>query len=380
MLIEKVYLNNSELLYLQIYKIMERKITNNEIPIGKKIQPEKDLCKMFGVDFRTVGKALNKLVDEGYLIRRPSLGTFVVSTEPTKGIDLTIKNEIAVVYCPDVEKPIDIAYSNNNAISSRRYYQSIIDGIESKSSEKGMYLLYNIVKGDGLYIANKRKDIAGLIVLGGITPEILKMVKRAQIPFVLIGDVHQDEKVASVDVIGEDDFDSTYIATRYLIELGHKKILYINKFLEKYWWYKQQTDGYESALKEAGIPCDKSLEIEAKEMSADDRYLLIKDILGKGAQAPFTAMVGVGDASCIAAMKAIKEKNLRIPEDINIVLLGESSEITSATSVSSNLQNLGKKAVERLLERLTNPGSWKPGRVLVPNELHVGNTTAQIKS
>jgi LacI family transcriptional regulator len=371
MIIEKIDFNNSELLYSQIANIIEKKIVNKEIPVGKKIPPERDLCKMLNVTAPTVGKALTRLVEEGYIVRRPSLGTFVISTEPKKGVDLKRKNEIAIVVCP--EKNIDMPDKNPiKGTILRKYNQSIIEGIEKKARDNRLYSIYSTIEGNELQVTNKREDIAGLIVLGGITPNDFRIIKKSRMPFVLMGDVDQEEMTTGADIIVNDDYGSTYLATKHLIELGHKRVLYINRYLGKSSWEKKQLDGYENVLKEAGIPCDKDLEMEVGMRDADGRYSAIKDILEKGK--PFTALVSVGDISGLAAVKAIKEKNMRIPEDMSVVVVGESSEITS---VSYDLTDLGKKAVERLLERLTNPADWKPERVLVPSRLHVHNTTAQ---
>ena len=67
-------------------------------------------------------------------------------------------------------------------------------------------------------------------------------------------------------------------------------------------------------------------------------------------------------------------------EGKTLSLIAVDGKLAGVVAAADTIKLNAKKAVERLLERLTNPGSWKPGRVLVPNELHVGNTTAQIKS
>ncbi|MBO0432255.1 GntR family transcriptional regulator [Enterococcus sp. DIV0660C] len=54
-----------------------KKIESGEFSAGEKIYSEGDLKKIYGVSNTTVVKALNDLVNEGYLIRRQGEGTFV---------------------------------------------------------------------------------------------------------------------------------------------------------------------------------------------------------------------------------------------------------------------------------------------------------------
>lgn len=63
------------------YEVIKRdiidKIESGEFSTGKKIYSEGDLKRKYSVSNTTVVKALNDLVNEGYLIRRQGEGTFV---------------------------------------------------------------------------------------------------------------------------------------------------------------------------------------------------------------------------------------------------------------------------------------------------------------
>ncbi len=62
-------------LYQQVYDIWKRKIETGELRPGDRIPTERELCEMHGVSQITVRQAIQMLVQEGLVIRRPRTGT-----------------------------------------------------------------------------------------------------------------------------------------------------------------------------------------------------------------------------------------------------------------------------------------------------------------
>ena len=81
-------------------------------------------------------------------------------------------------------------------------------------------------------------------------------------------------------------------------------------------------------------------------------------------------MIGVGIEGI---RQAIKEKGLRIPEDISEVDFGS----TECNHVFYDVEESGRLSFERLYYRLTNPG-WKPERILVPYKLYIRDSTRKL--
>jgi DNA-binding LacI/PurR family transcriptional regulator len=261
-----------------------------------------------------------------------------------------------------------------------------------------------------LSLAGKEKDIAGLIISGIVTPKFLRIVKKSKIPYVLIGDVYQKAKTGEdVDVIACNDFEGVYMATKHLIDLGHKRILYFTKYLEKHSWNIKQLEGYKEAHRKAGIICDKDLQLETGSIQSNSGYITMKEFLEKSIHSasaqdgesfdkppstslrtsrmvskaeprkvepiPFTALICDRNTLAIGIIKALGEKGLRIPEDVSIVVSGRLPDLTIVTV---DFEKIGRAAVERLLDRLTNP-DWQPKRVVVSNKLIVRNSTMRLR-
>ncbi|OXY80660.1 histidine utilization repressor [Oceanimonas doudoroffii] len=80
-------------LYQQIKQHILARIESGEYPLHQQIPPEQELAGQFGVSRMTAHKAIRDLVQEGYLMRRAGLGTFV--TEPKAESPLADINNIA---------------------------------------------------------------------------------------------------------------------------------------------------------------------------------------------------------------------------------------------------------------------------------------------
>jgi DNA-binding LacI/PurR family transcriptional regulator len=378
---ENVDFSSSKPLYLQVTEIIEQKIRNKKLVVGQKLPQQADLHKIFKVSKHTVEGAISVLVEKGYLSSRRKHGTYVVSSEPKKGIDLKRKHGICFVICTT-------SFSNPTFRST--IFQSMLTAIEKEIKECNQYLIYNTLGEDEreLSVAGKEKDVAGLIVTGITTQKHLKVIKKSNIPFVLVGDLYQNTVInEDVDIITSDDYGSVYQVTGSLIDLGHKRILYFTDSLGRYSWETKKLKGYKDAHREAGIACDENLQIETGMWDFNAAYTVMKDFLNKSIHSAsaqdgerkvepisFTAMVCTGNVLMQGVKKAFKEKGIKIPEDVSVVS-GSSHEFTS---YAASYKELGKEAFKRLIYRLTSP-DWKAERIVMPLRFFDHDSTRRLE-
>lgn len=79
-------------LYIQLQDIIIKKIEEKKYLPGEAIPSERKMAETYGVNRMTVKRAVNKLVELGYLIRKPGAGTYVAQRDYKK-IDLSYMNE-----------------------------------------------------------------------------------------------------------------------------------------------------------------------------------------------------------------------------------------------------------------------------------------------
>lgn len=63
--------------YMQLAREIRRLILTGRIPLGERIPVSRELMKIFKFSSTTVEKGIGILVEEGFLVRRPRIGTFV---------------------------------------------------------------------------------------------------------------------------------------------------------------------------------------------------------------------------------------------------------------------------------------------------------------
>ncbi len=77
-------------IYIQLQDIILKKIEEKTYLPGEAIPSERKLAETYGVNRMTVKRAIEKLVEQGYLVRRPGAGTFVNRSDEKK-LDLGIE-------------------------------------------------------------------------------------------------------------------------------------------------------------------------------------------------------------------------------------------------------------------------------------------------
>jgi LacI family transcriptional regulator len=215
------------------------------------------------------------------------------------------------------------------------------------------------------------KRVDGLL----ITPvqdrddDIKKLIEE-NIPFVILG---RDFENIEVDAVYNDEVKGGFLATEYLINKGHKRIALINGFLHKS-PAKGRLEGYKKALKKYGIPFDDAL-VSFGDIDVKDGHERTKQLFEK--ELNFTAIFAYNDMMAFGVMQAIREKGLRIPEDIGLVGYDDipfSSLISPAlTTIRVKKQELGVESVKLLLSHI-NDIRKKSKKIMLDVELIIRET------
>ena len=253
------------------------------------------------------------------------------------------------------------------------FYAEVLNGMEVAARKKNYHIILANTQRDykkeeeaiNLLLA---KRVDGLL----ITPvqdrdDDIKNLIEANIPFVVVG---RDFENIEVDAVYNDEIKGGFLAIENLIKKGHKRIALINGFLHKS-PAKGRLEGYKNALKKYGIPFDDAL-VSVGDIDVKDGYERTKQLLEKGLN--FTAIFAYNDMMAFGAMRAIKEKGLRIPEDIGLVGYDDipfSSLISPPlTTIKLKKHDLGVESVKLLFSRI-NGSRKKMKKIMLDVELHI---------
>lgn len=230
--------------------------------------------------------------------------------------------------------------------------------VENAKKEGFLTLIYTIsdlkeCKEMETYFSNR-------MIYGGVfigfpyrTQELEDMAKKGY-NVVLVDQLSDlDDKLGKIKRVNTDNVLGGLLATNYLIEQGHSKIVHVSgdDRLSSY----EREKGYKQSMKQANIKETVVLRGLYRENIAYEetqKYLKSKS----KSQLP-TAFFVANDIMALGVIRAIEEQGLKIPEDISIVGFDHLQWAVwmdlSLSSVDASKKNLAKYAIDLLLDKET---------------------------
>ena len=250
-----------------------------------------------------------------------------------------------------------------DGLSSSRYDLMVFD-IESEARQRRAFELFD--RGD-------RAD--GLLVVSTLPPEQeVERLRAAGIPCVLIDAVHP-----CFPSIAVDDVAGGEIATRHLVELGHRRVALIGdpppEF--RFDWSRDRTRGYERALDAAGIEVREEYVREGTRLPHVARAIAAE--LLSLPERP-TAVFAASDTQAIGVLEAARGLGDReCPSQLSVVGFDdiEVAGYVGLTTVHQPLRESGRRGAQLLLDMLAG-WSVEPLRELLPLELVARGTTGPV--
>lgn len=178
----------------------------------------------------------------------------------------------------------------------------------------------------------------------------LRPLRRANYPIVLlVGDPD-----AGIDAVCMDERRGAYKAIRHLIELGHRTIAIVDG--ANPYGNAEKREGYQQALREAGIAYDPGLWADPRGHSVQKGYQAVETLMAAGKRP--TAIYGSNDTLALGALRWCLEHNLRVPEDMAIVGMDNIEFAQYATvpltSVDYAVSTITTMAVDRLMRLIAS--------------------------
>ena len=305
----------------------------------------KDIAKELGISTSTVSRALADRWDVNEETRKLVLETaerldyhpnplaVALITKQSKTIGLVIP-EFQNSFFPTVINSIQKVLNENG------YQLLITQSNESiETEEKNLRLLENSMV-DGIIISITRE---------GENPELYKELQDRGIHLVFFNRVCPSIEAPKVII---DDYEMSFKAVEHLIQSNCKKIAHLAgpPYLDL---TQKRKQGYMDALKKYDMPIQEKLIVTAGVM-LEKGAIATEELLKSGEE--FDGIFAFNDPVAIGAMKVMKAKGLRIPEDVAIVGFSESRSATiiepNLTSVAQPLAEMGLTAAELMLKLL----------------------------
>jgi LacI family repressor for deo operon, udp, cdd, tsx, nupC, and nupG len=218
--------------------------------------------------------------------------------------------------------------------------------------------------------------VDGVLLLGKSSLDLAYISKQKNIPLVMVG--HPAPEV-ELHAVVPDGRSGACQAVNHLLKLGHKKIAIITGEPKFDPIISERIEGYRFVLGSAGIAERHEYVAEADICKPETAALAVHKLLGLK-DSP-TAIFCTSDSMAYRAYKAIKDKGLRIPQDISVVGFDDISAPAYAelpapalTTVHVDCKEMGRVSVETLYDVMHSPGKAKY-RYTLPVSLVVRGST-----
>ena len=329
----------------------------------------KDIARMARVSHPTVSRALQnsplvnaqtkarirKIADEaGYRASAVARG---LVTRKTRTIGLVVTT-VADPFAGEVVCGIEQTANDHG------YSVFLADSNADPEREKKVVQAFAERRVDGILVTSSR--------VGAL---YLTLLKEMMVPIVLLNDQYPGEFVHSVMIRNREGMSA---AADHLISLGHRRIAYLGD-RNGYQSDAERQAGYRAALQKAKIPLAAEL-IAHGDGLPEEAMIAMEHLLGL--ERPPTAVCCYNDMSALGAMRAIRMRGLRIPEDISVAgfddLFFAAYMDPPLTTVRQPMRRMGQLAMESLLKLMA--GEVPVPQIRVEAELVVRRSTARVKA
>lgn len=315
----------------------------------------KDVAKLAGVSTTTVSHVINK--------------TRFVAEDTTKAVLAAVAE---LNYSPSaIARSLKVSTTKSIGMmittSEAPYFAEIVVAVEEYCYNNGYSLFLCNTQNDPEKIKNHfdmllKKRVDGILVMcSEYREDAFALFRAANVPMVVMDWGPNEDKS---DRIIDHCFEGGYLATKHLIDNGHKDIAIIAGYLYKT-TAKARYDGFVKAMEEAGLPIRSEWVFE-NDFQPEGGYECMNDIL-KQPTRPTAVFCGC-DMMALGVISAITEKGLQVPQDISVIGYDNihSSRFFAPplTTVHQSKIRLGEMALELLLERIQNPDAEKSPKVL----------------
>ncbi|TDT56507.1 LacI family DNA-binding transcriptional regulator [Fonticella tunisiensis] len=270
------------------------------------------------------------------------------------------------------------------------YYISLLNQLRTSLEEEGIDLIVSFPKSSKTGESNiKRliisKKVDGIIIihprLEKIDGQIINFMELSKIPYIFLHHYSSFYEENLADSIYTDHFYGGYNATDYLIKLGHKKIMCITSVGNSY-EFEQRLNGYKAALNQNNIPVDENLILFGYRDIASG-YNLVRDNIKSITDKGVTAIFAHTDLMAIGAMEALKEFNIKVPDDVSIVgyddiELAEDFK-PALTTIHQPREEIALLGCKRIVEMINGKKIKNKINIVLQTRLVVRESTKQIK-
>jgi len=327
-----------------------------------------DVARRAGVSIATVSRALRGL---------PDVATATRDRVLTAAADL---NYVASPFAARLASGRTATVGLVVPFVNRWFFAEVISTVEGELRRAGFdLLLYNLgdIAGRARFFEDMpmRKRVDGVIIASLVLeePEFAALAELNR-PVALLG-IERDGLLSA----GIDDVAAARAAVEHLLRLGHTRIGLIGGDTDDPMRFTpplHRRDGYRDALESAGITPDPQLE-HLGFFTVEGGAAATAELLSRAD--PPTAIFAESDEMAYGALRVLRDRGLRVPEDVAVVGFDDQplAELMDLSTVRQPVAEQALDVTTRLLSVVaeTEEELPRPAAVRLPTELVLRGST-----
>jgi len=238
------------------------------------------------------------------------------------------------------------------------FWPSVMRGIFEYSAKHQISInsvIVDMIKDDIKYLLPLQEEHCdGILIVGTLPDAQFVRIAGLGIPMVTVD--HYSDSVAC-DFVNTANEHGTLKAVDFLVERGHKKIGFINNEAATHTHsLTHRYQGYKKRIESLGLTVDPHF-VWPNSSYTDNQYFKEQlDMLAAYGDAP-TAWICVNDLTAYNFCSVLKERGLRIPEDVSVIGFDNIPGIfhTQLTTMEIPQSIIGCRALRKLMRRMSHP-------------------------
>jgi len=330
-----------------------------------------DIAEKSGYSITTVSRVLNGKSDK-----------YRISISTQKKIESTVKE---LNYIPnEFARNLRTGKSQTIALvvpSLKNPFFSEIASAINLEARKSQYITLIGDSDDDILIEKDEvkqlssRNIDGMIIVPcGNEYDHLLNLKESGTPVICIDRYFKNQEISYVT---SDNYDGAYTATQYLIGQGHTNIACIQG-VEYSLPNVERVKGFKDAMNDNRLT---TYSVSGDDFSEQNGYLETKLLL-QNSKRP-TAIFGLSNTISMGALRALKEENILIPDEISLLTFDDNPYLDyiepPLTRISQPIEDICKIAVKLLISRI-NEKELISKRVLLKTRLIVKDSVRNLNN
>lgn len=332
----------------------------------------KDIAKMCGVSVATVSKALNDYSDVGEATKRrvrevaESAGYFPNSS--ARALKTNRTYNLGVLFMDEARSGL-----------THDFFAAVLDSFKVRAEERGYDITFtncNVSRRKRSYYEHcKYRGVDGVVIacIDFYHPDVQELI-YSDLPVVTVDHLFDNRSaVVSDNISGMEEL------VEYVCSLGHRKIAYIHGADSSV--TRNRIGSFYCTLNKHGIDIPDIYMKESQYRDTVTTKTLTHALLDL--PEPPTCIFYPDDFAALGGINAIKERGLRIPDDISIVgydgILLTSVLEPRLTTIYQDTKEIGSIAADKLINLIESPKTTLIEHILVKGKLVKGESVKNLR-